>query len=156
MHRHVLGNGRVFATLFEQNLVLGQLFVVLSKHVVVFLLEELLDGLPGPDILELAQKIEGRLRRIELLREGVSDQVSHRAVNMVDALLEVLELGLPFLLVGLFEYVVRELLELLDLLPDGVDLVVNLLGTTGDLLEVWAENGEELLDDDEDMDYLAC
>ena len=82
-----------------------------------------------------------------MLGEGVANQISDSAVDVVDALLEVLELRLPFGLVSFLEHVVRELLKLLHLLSDGVDLVIDLLGASCDLLQVWAEDREELLDD---------
>lgn len=66
---------------------------------------------------------------------------------MIDALLEVLKLGSPFLLVGFFEDIVRKLLELFDLFFYRVNLVVDLLGASSDLFEVWTEDGEELLND---------
>lgn len=47
----------------------------------------------------------------------------------------------------LLEHVTRELLQLSHLILNLVDLLIDLVGTTSDLLQIWTQNGKELLDD---------
>jgi len=68
-------------------------------------------------------------------------------VNLVDLVVEVLELGLPLISVLVAEYISGEGFEFSNLISDSLTLYVDLIGATCDLLEVWTENGEELLDD---------
>lgn len=126
---------------------MDELFLVLSEHIIILLLEELLDGLSGSDVLELAQKVEGRFGGVQLLGEGVLDEASDVGVDLVDAVFEGLELSLPLLLVLLTEHITWERLQFLNLVLHSVNLLIDLLGATSNLLEVWAENGEEFLND---------
>lgn len=97
--------------------------------------------------MELAQEVEGGFRGVQLLGEGVLNQTSHMGVDLIDAVLEGLELCLPLLLVCLTEYITWEGLQFLDLIFDGVDLLVDLLGTASNLFEIWTKNGKEFLND---------
>mmetsp|Transcript_20743 Transcript_20743/g.31978 ORF Transcript_20743/g.31978 Transcript_20743/m.31978 type:complete len:282 (+) Transcript_20743:4222-5067(+) len=68
-------------------------------------------------------------------------------VDLLDLTLEVVELSLPLALVLLTEHVSGEAFQLTHLVLNLLGLLIDLLGRTRDSLEVGAENGEELLDD---------
>lgn len=102
--------------LLKQLFHLIKLLRILTQYVIVLVLEKSLDRVPGSDVLELAQQVEGRFSGIQLSREGVSDEQNDLAFNLADAVLESLELSLPSLSVGLEEHITWETLKFPNLL----------------------------------------
>lgn len=82
-----------------------------------------------------------------MLGEGVLNEASDVGINLVDAVFEGLELGLPLLLVLLTEHITWERLQLLDLVLDSINLLIDLFGATGNLFKIWTKNSKEFLND---------
>ena len=146
--RHVLGDRRIVLIVEEQVLILSQFLLVSLQDVIVLVVENNFDLLSRLDILELLEKVECSLGRVQLVLEGPFNQAHDVLIDLLDLLAEVVESALPESLILVREDVSVEGFKLFYLLLYFVDLVVNLLWVARNLLEVWAKNGIEFLDDD--------
>lgn len=128
---HVLRDWRVCDSFFEEDLHLSELLVILNKYILVFPVKQIFDSISSLDVLELREEIKGCFRRSKLMSEGTVDEGDNMRVDLLDLSDELIELGLPLTSVLVREDVSGERLKFLDLVPDSVLFVLDLLGTTG-------------------------
>lgn len=129
---HVLRDRRVVDTFFEKYLHLGQLLIILNKYILVLPVKQVFDSFSSLDVLELREEIKGSFRRSKLMSKCTVDERDNMGVDLLNLSEELLELCLPLTSVLVREDVSWERLELLDLVPDSVFFVLDLLRTTGD------------------------
>lgn len=154
IERHVLRDRRVIFSSFESlSSVVEQffhdfkLFLILVEHIIVLLLQLVLDRLSCPHILEFAEEVKGRLGRIQLLGESLINERVDSHVNIGDVAVKAFKFGGPLRLVRLLKHVSWELFKLSYLIFDLVDLLIDFVSTSGNLLQIWSKDGEELLND---------
>lgn len=100
----------------------------------------------GFDVVEVVQQIEGTDRRCKLFLEGCVNHGDCLVLDVSNLALEIPEAGGPLRLILFSENVVLDLLNFVNIVLDTVGKFVDLVAAARDGLEIFVENGLEVLD----------